>query len=209
MSDYIKKKDESAERRFINHSPQMEIREEGEERTIEGIAAVVNKETDLGWFVERIEPGAFDEVMKDDVVALFNHDPNLPLARTTGSGEGKLDIFLTDGGDLGYRFKIPNTTMGQDLAENIRNGVVSKSSFAFTIAEDTWDYSSDKEVPDRRTITKISRLFDVSPVTYPAYKDTDVAARSLERAQEPEKETHTDAVSRDRDLRELDKQNNK
>ena len=170
--DYIQSI-ESGERRFFNP----EIRAEGD-NTIEGVAAVVNKTTDLGWFEERIAPGAFDDVLKDDVVALFNHDPNLPLART-GAG---LDLFLTKSGDLGYRFEAPKTTIGQDLRENIKSGVVTKSSFAFTIESETWDFADDKEGRDKdlRTITKFKRLYDVSPVTYPAYADTSVAARSVE-----------------------------
>ena len=201
MNDYIEKRDETAERRYI--SPQIEVRMEGDEQVIEGIAAVVNKETDLGWFTERVAPGAFDNVMEGDTVALFNHDPNYPLARTNAKDEGKLTLFKTESGDLGYRFKIPNTSIGRDLAENIRTGVVSKSSFAFTIEEEEWDYKRGQDANDVRTIKKIKRLYDVSPVTYPAYNDTSVAARSLEKAKMPEKELAADAASRDKDLRNL------
>jgi HK97 family phage prohead protease len=201
MNDYIDKKSEAAERRYI--SPQIEIRSDDTGQTIEGIAAVVNSETDLGWFNERIAPGAFDNVLGGDTVALFNHDANFPLARTTAAEGGKLDLFITDKGDLGYRFKVPNTSMGRDLAENIRTGVISKSSFAFTIEEDEWDYKRGQDANDVRTIKKIKRLYDVSPVTNPAYNDTSVAARSLERAKQPEKELAEDTASRDKDLRNL------
>lgn len=178
--DYIRKIDEEAERRVF--SATIEIRGEGDEKNnVEGIAAVVNSTTDLGWYQERIAPGAFDEVLKDDVVALFNHDPNYPLARTSGTGDGKLSLFLNADGDLGYRFKIPNTTAGNDLKENLRNGVVSKSSFAFSIESEEWKYADKENETDLRTITKIKRLYDVSPVTYPAYNDTDVALRSLKK----------------------------
>ena len=192
------------ERRYI--APHMEIREEEDgSRMVEGVAAVVNSTTDLGWFEERIDKGAFDDVMNDDVVALFNHDQNLPLARTTATGDGKLELFLNDKGDLGYRFKTPNTQLGKDLAENIRNGVVTQSSFAFTIEDESWEFASrsnglDKDV---RTIKKVKRLFDVSPVTYPAYADTSVAARSVEKALQPEKDLAEDSASRDSDLRKL------
>jgi len=201
MNDYIDKKNEAAERRYI--SPQIEIRSDEDGQTIEGIAAVVNSETDLGWFNERIAPGAFDSVLGGDTVALFNHDPNFPLARTTATEGGKLELYLTDKGDLGYRFKMPKTSLGRDLAENIRTGVVSKSSFAFTIEEDEWDYKRGQDANDVRTIKKIKRLYDVSPVTYPAYNDTSVAARSLEKAKQPEKELAEDSASRDKDLRNL------
>lgn len=201
MKDYIQKRDEKAERRYI--SPQIEVRSEADGQTIEGIAAVVNSDTDLGWYTERIAPGAFDNVLKDDVAALFNHDPNFPLARTTAKDEGKLELFITKEGHLGYRYKSPNTSIGKDLAENIRTGIVQKSSFAFTIEEEEWKQHNDRNVPDVRTIKKIKRLYDVSPVTYPAYNDTSVAARSLEMFHKPGEEYITDQLDRDKDLREL------
>jgi uncharacterized protein len=196
MKDYILKQDESAERRFFN--PQIEVRAEGDNQMIEGIAAVVDTETDLGWYREKISRGAFDSVMNDDVVALFNHDPNFPLART-GAG---LDLFLTEEGHLGYRYKTPNTTVGRDLAENIRTGVVSKSSFAFTIEQDEWREEKGNKIPDVRTITKLKRLYDVSPVTYPAYADTSVGARSLEVFHKPNKDN--DAFQMEGDLMKVD-----
>lgn len=186
QKDYIEKLDKDAERRTLNF--EVELREEGDDKNVEGIAAVVNSTTDLGWFKERIAPGAFDGVLNDDVVALFNHDPNLPLARTTASGDGKLSLFLNDNGDLGYRFKIPDTTLGNDLRNHLKTGVVSKSSFAFTIESEEWTYADKESESDLRTITKIKRLFDVSPVTYPAYNDTSVAVRSLKKFSETKRE---------------------
>lgn len=202
MKDYIEKRDKNAERRFES---KIEVRGDDDGQTIEGIAAVVDKKTDMGWYVERIAPGAFEDVMGDDVVALLNHDPNFPLARTT-SEEAKLELFTADNGDLGYRFRIPNTQVGRDIAENIRTGVISKSSFAFTIEDEVWERNKDNEgeVSDLRTITKVRRLYDVSPVTYPAYPQTSVAARSFEIYEKPNKEILDDKIARDKDLRNLD-----
>jgi uncharacterized protein len=175
--DYIRKIDENAERRFFD--PKMEVRSEGESRMIEGVAAVVGKTTNMGWYDEEIARGAFDDVLGDDVVALFNHDPNLPLARSTAKGDGKLEIFIGNQGDLMYRFKAPNTSIGNDLLENIKNEVINKSSFAFRIKEEDWIFGDEgKKVNDKRIIKKMERLYDVSPVTSPAYADTSVAARS-------------------------------
>ena len=176
---------EGAERRYIN--PSMQVRADGDDDTVEGVAAVVGSTTDLGWFEERIDKGAFDDVLKDDTVALFNHDPNLPLARSSAEGDGKLELYLTKEGHLGYRYKTPNTSVGRDLSENIKNGVIKHSSFAFTIGEESWEFASDENGRDKdlRTIKKIDRLYDVSPVTYPAYADTSVAARSKESIEEP------------------------
>jgi uncharacterized protein len=144
-----------------------------EDRTVRGYAAVFNKDSeDFGFFIERIAPGAFDGRLSDDVVALFNHDPNLPLAR---SGAGlKLGV---DEVGLFYEFEAPDTTVGNDLLKNVRAGIIKQSSFAFTVKEDKWEERKGK--PALRTITKFERLYDVSPVTTPAYPDTTVAARSL------------------------------
>lgn len=149
---------------------------EADSRTIRGYAAVYNKDSqDFGYFIERVAPGAFQDAMNDDVVALFNHDPNLPLAR---SGAG-LTIGSDDTG-LYYEFDAPNTTIGNDLLANVRSGVIKQSSFAFTVKEEKWE-DRGKGKPAIRTITKVERLYDVSPVTYPAYPDTTVASRSYKQ----------------------------
>lgn len=168
-----------------------ELRAKPDSRTIEGYAAVFNSESeDLGWYVEEIAPGAFDDVMEDDVRALFNHDPNLILARTT-SGTLKLGI---DEKGLTYSFDAPETTTGNDLLESVRRGDVSQSSFGFIVGEQRWDElemmkDGKRWFKTKRTILKIDRLFDVSPVTYPAYPDTTVAKRAWEGVKKPEPET--------------------
>ena len=177
--DYIQKISEKAERRFFLTESDMD----GETGMISGIAAVVNRTTDMGWYYERFAPGAFTDRLEDDVVALLNHDPNFPLARTTANEEAKLHLSLTDEGHLAYRFKKPETNIGNDIDYNIRHRIITKSSVAFTVESEEWTYAdtSNGLDMDLRTITKIGRLFDVSPVTYPAYDDTSVAVRSLEQ----------------------------
>ena len=171
IKDYILNIDGS-ERRFL----QAEVRADGESRKVVGYAAVFDKDSEnLGGFVERIAPGAFDGVLKDDVAALLNHDPNFVLARNNKTL--KLEV---DKVGLRYEFEAPNTTAGNDLIENLRLGNISKSSFAFSVDEDDWDVRSDG--PDMRTIKRVKRLYDVSPVTYPAYPDTSVAQRSHDYA---------------------------
>lgn len=179
-NDYISKiKD--AERRYF--SAPVEYRKDGDAGgRIEGIAAVVNKRTDLGWYEEEIEKGAFDEVMKDDVRALFNHDPNLVLARTTS---GTLTLSLNDRGDLMYSYETPDRTYARDLEDSVAKKDVDQSSFAFSIKQERWIWAeqrSDGGKKDLRIVEKLSRLYDVSPVTYPAYQDTSVAKRSFESA---------------------------
>ena len=144
---------------------------------IYGYAALFNSMSEeLYGFREIIDPGAFDQADISDVRALFNHDNNLLLARTKS---GTLDLEI-DGNGLRYEFEAPNTSYGKDLVELMKRGDVTQSSFGFTIASDGeyWEVR-DGEMPIRH-ITRVQKLYDVSPVTYPAYPDTSVAVRSLE-----------------------------
>lgn len=177
IKDYIDK--ETTERRFFPSDISVEVRDDKpDSRTITGYAAVFNKDSEnFGWFIERIAPGAFEDVLQNDTVALFNHDPNYPLARNGVNLTLSEDEF-----GLKYRFEAPDTTIGNDLLANIRSGVIKQSSFAFTVAEQKWEEKENE--PSIRTIVKVKRLYDVSPVTYPAYPDTTVAARSLEAIKE-------------------------
>lgn len=158
------------ERRFLP----LELRssESGETVTICGYAAVFNISTDLGWFREKINPGAFDDV-DTDTVALFNHDANMVLGRKSA---GTLRL-KTDERGLFMEVDLPNTSYAQDLAASISRGDIKHQSFAFTVLDDEWCMEDGK---DTRIIKRVKHLFDVSPVTYPAYSDTTVAKRSLE-----------------------------
>ncbi len=173
MKIWDKKYNNSMEKRLFNIETRME---EGETMNVVGHASVYNTMSeDLGGFREIIAPGAFDDVLENDVRALINHDGNLILARTT-SGTLKLS---TDEKGLKYEFDMPQTSYGKDLAISMKRGDVTQSSFAFTVENDNWE---TKDGMDVRTITKVKRLFDVSPVTYPAYPDADdlvIAKRSL------------------------------
>lgn len=173
MGIWDKKYNNSMEKRLFNIETKME---EGETMNVVGHASVYNTMSeDLGGFREIIAPGAFDDVLENDVRALINHDGNLILARTT-SGTLKLS---TDEKGLKYEFDMPETSYGKDLAISMKRGDVTQSSFAFTVENDNWE---TKDGMDVRTITKVKRLFDVSPVTYPAYPDADdlvIAQRGL------------------------------
>lgn len=170
--DYIENID-GAERRYL--SQPLEYREEGEEKRFEGYAVIFNSETDLGWFTEEIRDGAFEDVMNDDVRGLFNHDPDVILGRSK-SGTMKLTVDAR-----GVKYSIdynPNDPDHVRVMEKVKRGDVSQSSFAFGIKDAVWE---TREGRDHRVITKLSRWYDVSPVTYPAYQDTTVAARSFEQ----------------------------
>lgn len=144
---------------------------------IRGHAAVFDSLSEnLGGFREVIAPGAFDDVLGDDVRALFNHDPNAILGRSTA---GTLRIGVDSTG-LTYEIDPPDTQSARDLLVSMERGDVRESSFGFRIARggDTWDENEDGVLI--RTITKVARLYDVSPVTFPAYPDTDAAKRTLD-----------------------------
>lgn len=176
MKDYIKNINDG-ERRFFAEPVSFEKREDGEdENVIEGYAAVFNKDSeDFGGWHERIAPGAFSSVLKDDAVALFNHDMNLIL------GRNGVNVTLSeDNVGLKYTVKLPDTQLGKDTRQLIKDGIISKSSFAFTVGEQEWTHPKEEKAPSVRTIKKIKRLYDVSPVTSPAYPDATVGARSFE-----------------------------
>ena len=146
-----------------------------ESRTISGYAAVFDSDSeDLGGFTERIERGAFAEAIKiSDVRALFNHDNNMILARTAS---GTLRIYEDERG-LKYEFEAPHTTAGNDVLQMIKRGDINQSSFGFTVEQDSW---AKRDGTTYRTINKVKRLYDVSPVTFPAYPEASVAVRKLE-----------------------------
>lgn len=165
----------------------IEVREsEGEEMILEGYAAVFNSETDLGQFREVIKPGAFDDVMTNDVRALINHDPNLVLGRTTN---GTLELSQDERG-LKYRVKLGAQQYAKDFYESVKRGDISQSSFAFTIEKQSWN-----EERTVRSVDKVRQLLDVSPVTYPAYAAATVQARDLQ----PEVEQAAEAPMPDQD----------
>ena len=149
--------------------------EDKESRTVTGYAATFNEWTDMYWYDERIAPGAFrDAIGISDIRALFNHDPNHLLARTTNNTL----MVEEDGTGLRFTFDMPESR--NDLLELIRNGTLSGCSFAFTVEKDEWEYNQDDD-KDKRTITKVAQLFDVGPVTYPAYDTTSISARTKQK----------------------------
>lgn len=152
---------------------------------IRGVAARYYDPADSGtqfelWpgAVERILPGAFDRAAKkDDVVALFNHDASLVLGRRSAK---TLKLFNRQDG-LHYTIEPPATDLGRDLQESIRRGDVRGSSFGFIVRSAEWIKEDGVDV---RLLKEVS-LFDVSPVTFPAYTGTSVDVRSRIETREP------------------------
>ena len=148
---------------------------------IRGHAAVFNSASELlaGCFREIILPGAFAEALDNyDTRALFNHDPNLVLGRKSS---GTLRMKEDETG-LAIEIDLPETSFAKDIEVSMRRGDIKEMSYGFTVAENgqSWERDPDGSGNWTRTISKIEKVFDVSPVTYPAYQETDCAMRSLE-----------------------------
>lgn len=169
------------ERRAVAFEVRMADMEEGKEPMMRGHAAVFNSPSELlcGCFRETIMPGAFTEALKtSDVRALFNHVPDNILGRTSA---GTLRVAEDDKG-LAIEIDPPDTCCGRDLQVSMKRGDIKEMSFGFTVAEggDEWTRDPDGSGNWTRTISKIDRLYDVSPVTFPAYPEASCALRSLE-----------------------------
>lgn len=127
---------------------------------------------------ERIMPGAFDSAMSrpDDVRALFNHDPNMILGRSTAN---TLTLSVDDKG-LKFTVDLPDSPAGQTVAEAIRRGDITGCSFSFDVLKCTWteDDTNPMKSMAYRNITDL-RLYDVGPVTFPAYESTEVDMNSV------------------------------
>lgn len=153
-------------------------RRDGEAPRIVGHAAVFNQlSEDLGGFREQIAPGAFSAAIKeDDIRALFNHNPDHVLGRNRA---GTLSLREDDKG-LAIEIVPPDTQMARDLMISMDRGDITQMSFGFRVRPNGYNWAEDNDGVVIRTLTAV-RLFDVSPVTYPAYPQTDVAVRSLEQ----------------------------
>ena len=147
--------------------------EDGKDLFIEGYFSVFNSVYEV-WdgVTESIAPGAFDESVNDDVRALFNHNTDLILGRTTN---GTLEL-RQDYHGLWGRIKInPNDTDAVNAYERVARGDVTGCSFGFDIESETRTVSDDGSV--HYTITRINPLYEISLTPFPAYEATHVEAR--------------------------------
>lgn len=201
--------------RMLTTPVELRATSDGGTAFIEGYALKFERWSEvLGWllpFQEIISRGALDGADMSNVVALFNHNVNMPLARNTVEGEvGRLWLDV-DAVGLHFRFTPTDTSYARDLLENVRAGVVNQCSFAFSVAEDDgaeeWTYDTERDIYLRR-INRFARIYDISVVTSPAYPDTEavVGQRSLERIRELEAARSRPKIAREREklLLELD-----
>ncbi|HUU33002.1 MAG TPA: HK97 family phage prohead protease [Vicinamibacterales bacterium] len=177
----------AAERRFATGKVAVEAEaraSDGSEKpVIRGIAAVYYDGTEATEFqlwadtYERIMPGSFTRaIAEDDVRGLFNHMSSAVLGRT----RAKTMSLKDEAKGLAYKIWPPDTQWGRDTVTSIQRGDVTGSSFAFLVTDEVWR----KETPPGTKKTKNIReilgveLFDVGPVTYPAYPTTSAGARA-------------------------------
>ena len=189
--------------RLLNSN--LELREVGEDKEIhlQGYALTFDSVSeDLG-FRETIRRGALDNCKMDNVVLNFNHDMDKPLARNNKQGgKGALTLTVDEKG-LFFDAIPTNTSYARDLLENMKEGLIGKCSFAFSLdyndqESQSWDWDDGNRGYDFRTINKIDRLYDVSIVTNPAYEST--SCTSYTRA----KEEMNDEIKKAKEQRELE-----
>lgn len=176
-------------KREFRVNPKAQIRAKGK-TGIEGYAAVFNQlSVDLGWFREIIMPGAFAACLAGppppDVRALFNHNPSAILGRTVAQ-----TLRLTEDG-IGLHFDndLPDTQVARDLLTSIERGDISQCSFGFMVRKQKWSEEEDAG-GNFQLIREVHQadVFDVSPVTFPAYPQTSVDTRESFRRLWPDGE---------------------
>jgi HK97 family phage prohead protease len=146
---------------------------------------VYGQRTNLGWYDEIIEQGALDTTDLKDVRFLVNHNTDMiPLARSRNNNERSTMQLITDADGMTVRVDLDteNNADARSLYSAVERGDISGMSFMFTVDKDAWE-DLESEQPLRR-ITSISRVFEVSAVTFPAYEGTSLEAASEDSALE-------------------------
>ena len=169
---------------IVTRAYNFEMRAENNEKNgdhIVGRPIVYNSKTDLGWFDEIIEAGALEGANLKDVRFLVNHDTSMiPLARSRNNNENSTMRLEVDKDGMAIRVNLDteNNTEARNLYSAIKRGDITGMSFMFTIDDEEWkDLDSDHPT---RHIRKISQVFEVSAVTFPAYESTEISARDKE-----------------------------
>ena len=155
--------------------------EEEESRIVMGYASTFNEpyplyEDDEYRILEQVDPNAFEEADMTDVILQYDHRGKI-YARVSN---GTLDVNPDEHG-LAIRADLGGTAIGRELYEEIKGGYTTKMSYGYTVAGDKWEESrgEDGKTIELRTITKISKVYDVSAVSIPANDGTSITVRSL------------------------------
>lgn len=183
-----------------------EFRAEGaDSRRISGRAIVFNSPTVIGGcFREMILPEAIsDELLANsDVVLTLEHNPAAGVLGRSCKGEGTLQLERRDDG-VYVTCDLPESPLGDTVLEGVRRGDYRQMSFCFVVGDQRWEVCDDDI--EQRTITSISRIYDVSIVAFPAYKDTSVSARSAEEPESAEADADKEQKSDDNMVEDKDK----
>lgn len=169
----------SLETRTLTRPLEVRAADDGVNR-VGGLAISYGGRADIGdAFREEFAPGAFSKAVQGDILALFGHDRNRVLGRTSA---GTLRL-REDREGVHFEIDLPDTTDGRDLAVSVSRGDIRGTSFGFRSVRETWD---DGANPPLRTIHE-AMLFEISPTADPAYGDTTIAMRSLDKIREEAK----------------------
>ena len=166
------------EKRYINMH-EVQTRSASDEMIVEGYFAVFNENYQV-WAdaTESIAPGAFADSINGDIRALYNHNDDQILGRTSA---GTLELREDEKGLWGQIKINPKDTEAVNVYERIARGDITGCSFGFDIEQERTDILSDGSV--HWTILKVNPLYEVSPCVFPAYESTSIASRGKEMKQ--------------------------
>ena len=198
----------------MTRSFNFDVKAENNERYgdyIQGRAIVFEQPTDIGLFNEVIDKNALKDTDLRDVRFLINHNTDMiPLARSRRNNANSTMQMVVgeEGMDVRVNLDTENNADARTLYSSIKRGDISGMSFMMKVRGEEWDFTNE-EHPTRR-ITDISKVFEVSAVTFPAYESTTLEARGDEEALENAKSTLEKAkaeeeakAERDADIEEL------
>lgn len=164
-----------------------EVRAEQNEENgkfLTGQPIVYEEKTDLGWYDEIISDGALDKTDLRDVRFLVNHNTDMiPLARSRNNNANstmQMEVIPGRGMSIRVNLDTENNTEAKALYSAVERGDITGMSFMFGVDEDRWE-GEDTPHPTRH-IESISKVYEVSAVTFPAYEATSISARGLSDA---------------------------
>lgn len=169
-------------REYRNIQCEFRALDDSDEMIVEGYATTFNDPYvlyDWGDYIvsEQIDSKAFDDCDMDDVIFQYNHEGRV-FARTSNN---TLEVVPDEKG-LHIRANLGGTEIGRELYEEIKGGYTTKMSFGFRVGEDTRTVTNDYDdnvTHVLRTVTKVSKLYDVSAVSLPANDGTEISARNF------------------------------
>lgn len=183
-----------------------EVRAESDEErgdNITGRAIVFDEATDMGWYREIIDDGALTDTDLRDVRFLVNHNTDMiPLARSRNNNENstmQLSVVPGAGLDIRVNLDTENNADAKSLYSAVSREDISGMSFMMIVDKDRWE-DLDTDYPTRH-IEQVSKVFEVSAVTFPAYAQTSISTRGLADALESAKASLESAKAEQREIK--------